>query len=196
MSSYITPPLSLHQASSQYNMNSSLTTADRAIVASLDPCDARDVRLYAYSRRTTSPGSQAVKIDKPLPIVAMSSVLNQAEHFSTCKWYCLAAQHLVLIHIMCHPVLTAGFAEAGGNALSCCHPEEIAQLQAEEFEYDYECDSDLDEAEAGEDKDSASLSTGSDCTPDPKGKQKDMTGVELPQPLRYTVLVRNIAFKT
>ncbi|EIW60772.1 uncharacterized protein TRAVEDRAFT_19359 [Trametes versicolor FP-101664 SS1] len=156
-------------------MNAPFTTADRAIAASLDPCDARDVRLYAYSRRTTSPGWQVAKIDKPLPIIAMSTVLNQTEHFST--------------------LLTAGFAETGGNALSSYGPDEIAQMQAGDSEYDYECDSDLDEVE-GEDDGSTASPAASDHTSNLKGKQKDAAGVGSSPPVKYTILIPNIAFKT
>lgn len=92
-------------------------------------------------------------------------------------------------------MLTAGFAETGGNALSSYGPDEIARLQAGDSDYDYECDSDLDEVEVGED-DATASSAASDHTSNPKGKQKDPTGVGSSPPVKYTILIPNIAFKT
>lgn len=92
-------------------------------------------------------------------------------------------------------MLTAGFAETGGNALSNYGPDEIARLQAGDSDYDYECDSDLDEVEVGEDDATASPAA-SDHALNSKGKQKNPVGVGSAPPVKYTILIPNIAFRT
>ncbi|KAH9915800.1 uncharacterized protein BXZ73DRAFT_17941, partial [Epithele typhae] len=101
-------------------MTTSLTPLERALMASLSPPKFRDVHLYAFSRRTVySDGS--IRVDHPLPIAVIGSVLKNTEHFEK--------------------LLGSGFAESDKS-----HNATVRQY-AYESEYDYETDSDLDEFE-------------------------------------------------
>ncbi|KAI0781384.1 hypothetical protein BD413DRAFT_462698 [Trametes elegans] len=97
-----------------------LTPLEEALKESLMPPDFRDVHLYAFSRRIILPNGSS-KIDHPLPIVAVGSILKKVEYFSD--------------------LLSSGFAESGGA------PPALRQ-SALGHEYDYESDSDLDEFES------------------------------------------------
>ncbi|RPD59189.1 hypothetical protein L226DRAFT_572188 [Lentinus tigrinus ALCF2SS1-7] len=108
-------------------MNEPLTSVEAALAASLNPGSVRDICLYAFSKKSKSNG--VVKIHRPLPVVAVGSVLKK----------------------------TARFADVLGLA-STDYPidsgqrrpqdQQFAILQAGQGSgYDYESDSDLDEEE-------------------------------------------------
>ncbi|KAI0648312.1 hypothetical protein C8Q79DRAFT_567910 [Trametes meyenii] len=97
-----------------------LTPTERVLKESLTTPEFRDVHLYAFTRRIILPDGSS-KIDHPLPVLAVGSILKDTEYFSK--------------------LLTSGFAESSAGLAS-----EIRQ-NALEDEYDYESDSDLDEFE-------------------------------------------------
>ena len=66
-----------------------LSSLELSLKASLLPPEPRDVRLYAFARRTRRlhDGTVSVNIDRPLPIVAIGSVLAAgSEHFAKCEY--------------------------------------------------------------------------------------------------------------
>lgn len=58
-----------------------LSPVERALRDSLKPSEFRDVHLYAFSRRTTFQDGP-IRIDRPLPVVAIGSILKDTEYFS------------------------------------------------------------------------------------------------------------------
>ena len=59
-----------------------LSPLEQSLKASLLPPEPRDVRLHAFARRTRHRDG-TVHIDRPLPIVAIGSVLEaKSEHFA------------------------------------------------------------------------------------------------------------------
>ena len=64
---------------------STLSPLEKALKDSLQPREYRDVHMYAFTRRTVSVDG-TVKIDHPLPVVAIGSILKESsEHFSKCE---------------------------------------------------------------------------------------------------------------
>ncbi|KAI0831704.1 hypothetical protein BC628DRAFT_1311282 [Trametes gibbosa] len=96
-----------------------LTPAECALANSLVNPEFRDVHLYAFTRRSIHLDGTC-RIGKPLPILAVGSVLKDTEYFAN--------------------LLTAGFAESHAS------PDTIRQYALDD-DYDYESDSDLDEVE-------------------------------------------------
>ncbi len=64
---------------------SPLTAVERSLRDSLFVSDFRDVYLYAFSRRTVLP-DRTLKISRPLPVVAISSILKHTDSFSKCEF--------------------------------------------------------------------------------------------------------------
>ncbi|KAI1784245.1 hypothetical protein LXA43DRAFT_229845 [Ganoderma leucocontextum] len=102
------------------NPPSLLSPVERALRDSLQPPECRDVHLYAFSRRTIF-ADGSIRIDHPLPIFAVGSILKGTDHFSK--------------------LLTSGFAEASIDG------QNTIRQRAHESEYDYPSDSDLEEFE-------------------------------------------------
>ncbi|EJF62646.1 hypothetical protein DICSQDRAFT_57708 [Dichomitus squalens LYAD-421 SS1] len=149
-----------------------LTPAERALRDSLLPQEFRDVHLYAFTRKTIfSDGSS--RIDHPLPIFAVGSILKDTDHFSK--------------------LLTSGFAEASTDG------QNPIRQYAHESEYDYDSDSDLDEFEEVEDVRTpvASLSSKG------KVKEENVNEPESPMRMEggrneksHRVFIPNIAHRT
>lgn len=70
-----------------------LTSTEIALKVSLLPSEFRDVHLHAFARRTVFHDG-VVRIDHPLPIIAIGSILKEAEHFS--KRMCLPCSSFLL----------------------------------------------------------------------------------------------------
>ncbi|KAI0713494.1 hypothetical protein C8Q76DRAFT_463336 [Earliella scabrosa] len=153
-----------------------LTSTEIALKVSLLPSEFRDVHLHAFARRTVFHDG-VVRIDHPLPIIAIGSILKEAEHFSK--------------------LLSSGFSEAILNTHT-----PIRQF-AYESEYDYESDSDLDEFEEPE---STAPPIAGPSSSRGKGKARDEScegsantdlPTKVPDVLQYhQVLIPNIAHKT
>ncbi|KAH9915802.1 uncharacterized protein BXZ73DRAFT_22478, partial [Epithele typhae] len=144
-----------------------LTPLERALRDSLSPPKCRDVVLYAFSRRTVY-ADGTIKVDHPLPIAAIGSVLKETEHFSK--------------------LLTSGFTETNTDS-----PTTAIRQFAFDSEYDYETDSDLDEFDVPgfppESEASSSLKG--------KGKASDDGRVSADlSSNRHQILIPNIAHRT
>ncbi|KAI0781383.1 hypothetical protein BD413DRAFT_28908 [Trametes elegans] len=157
-------------------MNGPLTATERALAQSMAPEDVRDVRFFAFSRKSVS-SSGELTIHHPLPIVAIGSLLKQTEHFSN--------------------MLTVGFAE---SAASDPRVHEFPHRQAKECEYDFESDSDLDDTDAVEGLGSPNPSAGP--TQEQPSEHESKHNVandeynEASTVKAHTVLIPNMAYKT
>ncbi|KAI0648313.1 hypothetical protein C8Q79DRAFT_954819 [Trametes meyenii] len=106
---------------------SGLNPLECALKRSLLEPEFRDVHLYAFSRRTIlSDGTS--KIDHPLSVVAISSVLQETQYFSK--------------------LFTSGFVESDSISTTGTPIREYAL----DDEYDYDSDSDLDIFEVREEE--------------------------------------------
>ena len=64
-----------------------LNPVEKALKESLLPSEFRDVHLYAFTRRTLFPDG-TVRIDRPLPIVAIGTILkDKSDHFSRREYH-------------------------------------------------------------------------------------------------------------
>ncbi|KAI0747614.1 hypothetical protein C8Q80DRAFT_686169 [Daedaleopsis nitida] len=152
-----------------------LTAAERALKASLDPREFRDVHLYSFSRRTIFPDG-SIRIDKPQPIVAIGSILKDTDHFSK--------------------LLTSGFSESAQD------PNDASPIRqcALESDYDYEMDSDLDEFEET-DGSAQDTRVASPSSSKGKGRDDSKDNVNAPNPThqdskRRRILLPSIAHRT
>ncbi|KAI0668480.1 hypothetical protein C8Q78DRAFT_1047341 [Trametes maxima] len=105
---------------------SGLTPLERALKQSLLEPEFRNVHLYAFSRRTILPNG-ASRVDHPLSVVAIGSVLQETQYFSK--------------------LFTSGFVESDNISAMGAPIREYAL----DDEYDYDSDSDLDVFEAHDD---------------------------------------------
>ena len=146
-----------------------LTTVESALRDSLFPPEFRDVHLYAFSRRTICKGNK-IKIDHPLPVIAIGSIIKNTEHFAKCESiqsvpWSDSSDFLLWFSV----VLSSGFAEGSTDARTAI------RQSAHPSEYDYESDSDLDEFEELEDSDTETTGPSpSSTTSSSKGKLKEV----------------------